>query len=73
MSEEPWEEFTGEYPALPPMSVGDRRSGFVSGNYVDEPGAYACVACAGPGVVLRPGQRIPACLRCGHGAIWEKR
>lgn len=71
-------EFLGEYPSFAPRPAfnGDVPArGYVSGNYVAEPGAYTCVRCQDPFMppqVLKAGDRLPICPRCGPAARWRK-
>ena len=73
--------FTGDAPKGPrkgPEGPEPGRAplparGYVSGNYVAEPGAYACVHCRDalpPPHVLKSGDRLPECPRCGPEARW---
>jgi hypothetical protein len=72
------DEFMGEYPAFAPapLFTGDMPTrGYVTGNFVAEPGAYACARCRdylAPPHVLRAGQRVPGCPHCGPDARWVK-
>lgn len=71
-------EFLGEYPpfaGLPDLPLELTARGFVTGNYVAEPGTYACRCGRGALTaphVLKAGDRLPACPRCGPEARWYK-
>jgi hypothetical protein len=73
------EEFLGEFPPFASMTPRGAAppAGFVPGNYVAEPGEYVCVLCEGglvpPPLLLKAGQRLPPCARCGPSGRWVKR